>query len=65
MPLTALVWVVACLLAGCSYVVEHSNAGIAFLEESPAPVGSVARGGKYLGWGLAAPAVMPWSRPPR
>lgn len=46
------------LLSGCSYVVERSNAGIAVLEESPAPVGSIARGGKYLGWGLSAPAVL-------
>ncbi len=50
--------VVALLLSGCSYVVERSNAGIATLEQSPAPVGSVARGAKYLGWGLAAPAVL-------
>lgn len=56
--LTALVWSAALLLSGCSHLVERSNAGIALLEESPAPVGPVARGGKYVGWGLSAPVVL-------
>ncbi len=57
-PIVWLVCVVALLLPGCSYVVERSNAGIPFLEESPAPVGPIARGAKYFGWGLSAPAVL-------
>lgn len=56
--LTALVAVVTLLISGCSYVVDRSNAGISSLEEAPSPVGPVARGGKYVGWGLAAPAVL-------
>jgi hypothetical protein len=53
-----LVCVVVLFLPGCSYVVERSNAGIAFLEESPTPVAPIARGAKYVGWGLSAPAVL-------
>jgi uncharacterized protein YceK len=56
-PIVWLVCVVVLLLSGCSHVVERSNAGIAFLEESRAPVGPIARGAKYFGWGLGAPAV--------
>ena len=48
--------VLAGLLAGgCSHLVERSNAGIAFLEESR--VGPVARGAKYAGWAVSAPLV--------
>jgi hypothetical protein len=44
-------------------VVGRSNAGIAVLEESPAPAGPIARGGKYFGWGLSAPAVLALTPP--
>ena len=58
MTLAAIVGVVALVVCACSHVVDHSNAGIARLEEAPSPVGPVARGGKYVGWGLAAPLVL-------
>lgn len=56
--LTALAAAVTLVICGCSHVVDYSNAGIAQLEEAPSPVGPAARGGKYVGWGLAAPLVL-------
>jgi hypothetical protein len=46
----------ALLAGGCSHLVERSNAGIAFLEDSR--VGPVARGAKYAGWALSAPLLV-------
>jgi hypothetical protein len=46
----------ALLAAGCSHLVEPSNAGIAVLESSRA--GPVARGAKYTGWALSAPLLV-------
>jgi hypothetical protein len=45
-------------LAGCSHLVERSNAGIRALEEVPGSVGSVSRSAKYFGWGVSAPLVV-------
>jgi hypothetical protein len=47
-----------CLAAGCSQVVDRSNAGIAAFEEEPFPCGAFSQGAKYAGWILAAPAVV-------
>jgi hypothetical protein len=44
------------LAGGCSHLVERSNAGIAFLEDSR--VGPVARGAKYAGRALSAPLIV-------
>jgi hypothetical protein len=46
------------LPAGCSQVVECSNAGIAAFEREPFPCGAFSQGAKYAGWVLAAPAAV-------
>jgi len=57
-PTLALAAALAAPLApGCSLLAGRSNAGIGLLEEGPEPVATLARGAKYLGWGLSAPAV--------
>jgi hypothetical protein len=47
----------AYLLAGCSHLVERSNAGIASLEAEPGALGTISRGAKYSGWVVSAPLV--------
>src|SRR5262245_34167575 len=44
------------LAGGCSHLVERSNAGIVFLEDSR--VGPVARGAKHAAWALSAPLIV-------
>jgi hypothetical protein len=44
-------------LVACSHLVEHSNAGISFLEEDAGAVGAISRGAKYSGWVISAPLV--------
>lgn len=46
------------LVGGCSFALEHHDAGLAHLEEAPAPAGPLAIGAKYAGWIASAPLVV-------